>query len=169
MLRTPPNYPDIIASDDSAEEDWTIADFNETQGHRPTDGLQQVSGDKFYRAENLEGKIIDGTVIGVKFYKGDPWKNYVPLTDKMENYFKNLLNMITEWTDGCITFLDVDSPKYKHRITQNLITWRGYYQDSAARALTSGIYGGCSVNYPYWGRINDVIIQHELFHCMGKV
>ena len=105
----------------------------------------------------------------MKFYKGAPFGNYVPITNKMENYIKNLLNLITEWTDGCITFVDVNSPKYKHRITQSLITWQGLYQHGSAFAAGGGVFGGCSVNYPYWGRVDDMIIQHELFHCMGRV
>ena len=50
----------------------------------------EYSSGNFYRPENLEGKIIDGTVVGVRFYHGDPWENYVPFTYKMENYVKNL-------------------------------------------------------------------------------
>ena len=127
----------------------------------------EYSSGNFYRPENLEGKIIDGTVVGVRFYHGDPWENYVPFTYKMENYVKNLLNSIMEWTDGCITFLDVNDPKYKHRMSQNLITWRGLYQHGSAYA--AGGSASCSVNFPYWGRVDDMVIQHELFHCMGKV
>lgn len=37
----------------------------------------------------------------------------------MEQYFKNLLNMITEWTEGYVQFDDVNDPRYLHRLSQN--------------------------------------------------
>lgn len=65
------------------EENWSIADFDESHGYRPTDGTANseltnciFARLSFFRAENHGGKI-DGTVIGVRFYKGVPIPNSI--------------------------------------------------------------------------------------------
>lgn len=163
---------------EQAEGDaWTLADFDESEGLRPSDGLQMELWDYYYRAENV-GAPVDGTVVGVRFYQGDPIGVYpsfgedqsnriVPLTDKMVRYYKNMLNMVTEWTGGCIRFVDVTHPAYQHRISQNLVTFNALQIWHTAYAAGGGAGGGCSVNNPYWARVEDNIIMHEFFHCMG--
>ena len=151
-----------------AEGDWEISDFDETQGYRSTDGLQIdiESASSWWNSENLEGKsIIDGTIVGVVFWNQDTHRNYVPLTNKWKNYVKNLLHLITEWTEGCIKFLDVSDPNNKHRISQNLVTWRGLYQKDMAYVWGKG---DCIASFPYWGRTDDNVITHELFHCFAR-
>ena len=149
-------------------EDWLITDFNESHGYRSSDGLQLDSESLMFRAENLGG-TVDGTVIGVRFHKEGILRESVPLTDKMENYYKNLLNIITEWTDGCIQFVDVNDPRYQHRISQNLFTFYDLYYNDVAYAAQGTKFNGCSIGLPYWGRVSDHVTLHEIFHCLGRV
>ena len=152
--------------------DWEISDFDETQGHRSTDGLQidVESSSSWWNSENVEGKsIIDGddvgTIIPIVFWRQDAVKGFVPFTSKMENYVNNFLNLMTEWTEGCIKFLDMSHPNNRHRISQNLVTWRGLYQKNIAYVWGKG---DCFANHAYWARTYDVTIAHELFHCFAR-
>ena len=153
-----------------------ITDFDETEGLRPTDGLQ-TTHNGYFRSEHLGSN--EGTVVAVRFYQGDPIGTFpshgfdsstriVPLTDKMVKYLKNLLNMVTEWTDGCIQFVDVTDPQYQHQISQSLVTFNALHAWHTAYAAGGSAHGGCSVNNPHWARTEDNIMMHEFFHCMGQ-
>ena len=77
--------------------------------------------------------------------------------------------MITEWTGGCMNFVDVSDPRYQNRISQNIIQWKGLWRSGTAFAAAASIFDGCSLNFPRWGRRSDMVILHELMHCIGIV
>ena len=151
-------------------DNWAITNFDESINRRNGDGLQLASRpEKFFKAENSELESVEGTVIGVLFDDRPAEGNYHPLGKKFRNYATNLLNMISEWTGGCTNFVDVSDPRYQNRISQNVLHWKGLWRSGYAFAAGGSMFGACSVNFPRWGRRSDLVVLHELLHCMGIV
>ena len=165
---------DEVPFDESLEpiaaDDWEIDDFDDSNNRRYGDGLQVSSKpQRYFKAENSALESVEGTVIGVLFDDRPAEGNYHPVGKKFRNYVKNLLNMISEWTGGCMNFVDVSDPRYQNRISQNVLHWKGLWRHGSAYAAGGSIFGGCSVNFPRWGRRSDLVVLHELLHCMGIV
>ena len=109
--------------------DWSIDDFDDSVGWREGDGLQlRTSGggtidtkNRFWRPENSGFGKINGTVIGITFPKpetaaNDRWTVYpdnvgLPFRPRRIRQVKNLLNLLSHWSNGCINFVDVNDPK----------------------------------------------------------
>ena len=176
-----------IARSDEASE-WSIDDFDDSIGWREGDGLQLRTSNgegyekkvRFYRPENSGfgrfGAQSNGTVIGISFpgiYSGLSKNNEVVFGKRRRRQIKNLLNMFSDWTGGCVHFVDVNDPRYAHRVSQSAIKWINLWRHSVALAVGSmsgsgRLSVGCYVLFPHdWAR-TDNVHMHELLHCMGK-
>ena len=70
---------------------------------RKGDGEQRLE-EKLFRPENVEIENYNGTVIGILFYNGEATNTVTPIIGRARRYIKNLLNIISIWTNGCIRF-----------------------------------------------------------------
>ena len=170
-----------------SDGDWSIDDFDDSIGWREGDGLQLRWGsgstletnERYWRPENAGGgkfgEKSNGTLIGIHFPMREPRftgaeypvNTGLPLRPRRIKQLHNFLNMLSDWSHGCINFVDVNDPKYAHRITQSSIRFLSLWRYGGAYADIGGYKYGCSVNCPYWGRVNEVY-AHELFHCIGQ-